>query len=101
MKFIIVVIGMVMLLSGNLAAQQVNRLWNYDTDKVGTNASGFTTKNGKWEIVADSDAFSSPNVLAQMAENSGSTFNMTLHDEACGKDVKVSVMMKSVSGEED
>ncbi len=101
MKFVILLIGMVMLISGNLAAQQVNRLWNYDTDKVGTNASGFTNKKGKWEVVADSGAFSGPNVLAQTAENSGSTFNMTLHDEACGKDVKVSVMMKSVSGNED
>ncbi|MCF6150306.1 MAG: hypothetical protein E3K37_16860 [Candidatus Kuenenia sp.] len=101
MKLIIFIVCTMFVSISNLAAQQVPTSWHFDTDTVGKIAQGFTNEEGEWKVVADDTAFSAPNVLAQMARNSGSTFNMTLHDESYDKDGEVSVMMKSVSGEED
>ena len=58
--------------SGGVAAQNGKMSWNFDTDKVGEIAKGFTNEAGKWEVVADDTAPSKPNVLAQLAKSSRS-----------------------------
>jgi hypothetical protein len=53
------------------------------------------------KIVADPNAPSRPSVLAQLAINSGSTFNLILVSGRNNKNVDISVKMKAVAGKED
>jgi hypothetical protein len=80
-----------------LAADEVKKTWNFDSDKVGEIAKGFTNEVGKW-VVMESDQ---GKALAQTAKNPNSTFNVTLITETSAKDVDVSVKMKAVAGEID
>jgi len=75
--------------------------WSFDKDKVGDTPKGFSSEVGEWRISADDSAPSKPNVLAQKAKNSGSTFNVVLLADSSYKDVEVSVKMKAVAGGED
>ena len=40
-------------MAGGIAAQNGKMSWNFDKDKVGEIAKGFTNEVGKWEVVAD------------------------------------------------
>jgi hypothetical protein len=97
---IIAVIGVVLVATG-LAAQDVGKTWNFDADKIGNLSAGFTSEVGEWKVVADPTAPSKPNVLAQQAKNSGSTFNLVLVSGTNCKHVDISVKMKAVAGKED
>ena len=77
------------------------RTWNFNKDKAGEMARGFTNEVGNWIVVSDRSAPSKGNVLAQTAKNSGSTFNLTLVNNTNFKDVNVTVKMKAVAGSED
>ena len=100
MRSLLVLIGVVLLATG-LAAQEGKESWNFDADSPGTIAKGFFNDVGEWKVVADPTAPSSPNVLAQLARNSGSTFNITLVGDTNYRDLEVSVKMKAVAGKED
>jgi len=100
LRTIVVVIGVVLLASG-LTAQNPEKVWNFDVDKTGNIPEGFTNEVGEWKVVADPTAPSKPNVLAQLAKNSGSTFNITLVSGTNYKDVDISVKMKANDGKED
>jgi hypothetical protein len=65
-----------LLCSAALAAQTSEKAWNFDAGTPGGIPEGFTVVLGDWKIVADADAPSRPGVLAQLANNSGSTFNL-------------------------
>lgn len=100
MRRIILVLTMVLLASG-VVAQDGNKSWNFDADKQGAIANGFANDVGEWRVVADPTAPSKPNVLAQLAKNSGSTFNVALVKDTNYKDVDISVKMKAIAGNED
>lgn len=100
LRTIVVVIGVVLLASG-LIAQNPEKTWNFDSDKPGGLPEGFTSEFGEWRVVADPTAPSKPNVLAQLAKNSGSTFNVTLISGASYKDLDISVKIKAIAGKED
>lgn len=84
-----------------LLFQAQPRSWNFDKERASVIAPTFTNEVGDWKVVADSDARSKPNVLAQLARSSGPTFNIALVGETNYKDVDVSVSMKSVAGNTD
>src|SRR5262245_22887265 len=86
-----------LLLSGLFAADEVKKTWNFDGDKPGEIAKGFTNEVGKW-VVAKSDQ---GNALAQTEKNPNSVFNITLITDTNVKDVDISVKMKAVAGETD
>jgi hypothetical protein len=90
-----------LLLTNGLAAQTLEKAWNFDIDTPGSIPEGFTVVLGEWKIVADPDAPSKPGVLAQLAKNSGSAFNLILVNESNNKNVDISVKMKAVAGKED
>jgi hypothetical protein len=90
-----------LLCSAALAAQTSENAWNFDADTPGGIPEGFTVEFGDWKIVADADAPSRPGVLAQLANNSGSTFNLILASGTNSKNVDISVKMKAVAGKED
>ena len=84
--------------SGGQSAQKV---WNFDTDDMGQMARGFTGEVGQWKLVEDATAPSKPQVLAQLAKNSRSTFNVALATETNFGDVDISLEFKAVAGEVD
>ena len=98
---IIAIIFFMLLSSGFVSAQTTEKVWNFDADKLGSVPEGFTAAVGDWKIVTDPSAPSKPNVLAQMARNSGSTFNLILANDIISEKVDISVKMKAVSGKED
>ncbi len=98
-KTMMLAIGLV--LAAVVVAAQGKMSWNFDADKAGEIAKGFTNEMGKWEVVADDTAPSKPNVLAQLAKSSGPTFNVTLVKDSTYKDVDVTVKMKAIAGSTD
>jgi hypothetical protein len=91
----------IVLVASSIAAPDGKMAWNFDADKVGEIAKGFTNEAGKWEVAADDTAPSKPNVLAQMAKSSGATFNLTLASATNYKDVDITVKMKAIAGKTD
>jgi hypothetical protein len=100
MKKILIVLALVLLSTGGFA-QQTKNTWTFDNDQPGRIASGFSNETGDWKVVADASAPSKPNILAQMAKSSASTFNLVLLGNHQFKDADVSVQMKSVAGKTD
>jgi hypothetical protein len=84
-----------------LAAQEQKQSWNFDLDSLGTLPRGFTAEVGEWKVVADTTAPSRSKALAQVAENSGSTYNLVLVSDTTFQDMELSVKVKAVAGEED
>jgi hypothetical protein len=77
------------------------REWNFDSDKTGESASGFTTEVGEWKVVADESAPSRPNVLAQTAKSEKPVYNIALVKDVTARDVDISVRFKAVAGSID
>ena len=99
-NMVVIILGLA-IAAVSFAAQNEKMSWNFDADKVGQIAKGFTCDAGKWEVVADETAPSKPNVLAQLAKSSGPTFNMTLVKDTNYKDVDITVKMKAIAGSTD
>ncbi|MCD6303875.1 MAG: hypothetical protein J7M21_02815 [Planctomycetes bacterium] len=76
-------------------------MFNFDSDKAGKLAAGFTKGVGNWKVVADKTAPSKPNVLAQTAKNGRRMYNVTLAAKTNLLDVDITVSIKAVSGECD
>ncbi len=93
-------VGLVLLATA-LAAQNPEKIWNFDADTKGSIPEGLTANVGEWKVVRDPTAPSKPNVLAQLAKNSGSAFNVCLVNGANYKDLDASVKMKAITGKED
>jgi len=100
LRTMVVMVGVV-LLAGALIAQNQEKVWNFDTNKPGDIPEGFTNEIGEWKVVADETAPSKPNVLAQLAKSSGSTFNLILIGGTDYKDADLSVKMKAIAGKQD
>ncbi len=99
-KIMILALGLA-LIAGGLLAQNGKMSWNFDADKPGEIAKGFTDEIGRWEVVADNTAPSKSNVLAQLAKSSGPTFNLTLVNTSNYKDLDITVKMKAIAGNTD
>ena len=89
------------LLAISAAAKEAQMTWNFEADETGKIAKGFSNEVGDWRIVDDETAPSRANVLAQSAKNSGSTFNIALVSGTHYKDLRLSVMLKAIAGNED
>lgn len=101
MKLIAVIISVMALFVNSVVAQAETKVWNFDNDKVDTITKDFTSEVGEWKVIVDDTAPSKPHVLAQLAKNSGSTFNLTLVNNTCKRDVDISVQIRSIAGNED
>jgi hypothetical protein len=80
---------------------QGSRSWNFDSERTGAIAKGFTNEFGTWQVTADATAPSKPNALAQAAKSAGPEFNVALIGGTNFKDPDLTVQMKSVSGKTD
>jgi hypothetical protein len=92
---------LVAVLAGCVAAQVRKQVWDFDSATVGELPQGVTNEVGEWKVAADDTAPSRPSVLAQMAKNSGGTYNVALLDGTSYQDLDLTVAMKAVAGEED
>ncbi|MGE5255180.1 MAG: family 16 glycoside hydrolase [Hyphomicrobiales bacterium] len=100
-KCILAAVVFAVLVCGFAAAQTPEKAWSFDSDKAGDIPESLNVIVGEWRIVADPDAPSKPNVLAQVAKNSGATFNLVLAGGTNYKNIDMSVKMRAVSGSED
>lgn len=98
-KWLTAILGFLFLATSAFA--QGGKTWNFDSDNAGGVPSGFHPQVGEWKIVADPSAVSQPNTLAQLARNSGSTFNLILVEDTHYRDIDLSVAMKAEAGKED
>jgi hypothetical protein len=101
MKLIAVIISVMALFVNSVVAQAETKVWNFDNDKVDTITKDFTSEVGEWKVIVNDTAPSKPHVLAQLAKNSGSTFNLALVNNTSKKDVDISVQIKPIEGDED
>lgn len=82
------------------AAQDGKRSWNFDAEKTGAIAAGFTNEVGAWEIVADESAPSKANVMAQL-KNERPVFNVALASGTSYANVDITVKLRSIAGQID
>ena len=71
--------------------------FNFESDRPGQSAQGFTAAVGTWRVVETSQG----KALAQTAENPDDTFNVILADAPKAKDLDLSVKFKAISGKND
>lgn len=101
MKLIAVIISVMALFMNSVIAQAETKVWYFDNDKADTITKDFTSEVGEWKVIVDDTAPSKPHVLAQLAKNSGSTFNLALVNNTSKKDVDLLVQIKPIAGDED
>jgi len=84
------------------------KLWNFDIDEVGKISDCFSNQMtgkgdlGKWEVVRDETAPSTPNALAQTSqEYFGYHFSMAVNEKEIYDDFELIVKFKGVKGRED
>lgn len=86
----------------------VAKLMNFESDEIGKIPNGFSNQMtgngalGKWEVVKDDTAPSTPNVLAQTSEEYfGYHFNLAINEKEIYDDLELFVKFKGVKGRED
>ncbi|HEV7221801.1 MAG TPA: hypothetical protein VGN42_03815 [Pirellulales bacterium] len=79
------------------SADADKRVWDFEGDKPGEIAAGFSEEVGQWRVV-ETDA---GKVLAQQAKNPDETFNVCLVKDGDAKDLGLQVRFKAVAGELD
>jgi hypothetical protein len=92
--------SVLLVASGTLplfAGDDAKKTWTFDDEQVGVIAKGFTNEVGEWKVADTSEG----KVLAQIAKNPNSVFNITLAGDTNVKDVDISVRMKAIAGEYD
>ena len=75
--------------------------FDFDQSEVGPAPPAFTVVTGAWNIRADTEAPSAPNVLVQAAQNEGSDFNVIVVEGTEYGDLDISVSFEALSGNED
>lgn len=83
------------------AEQDREKTWTFDAEKPGAIASGFTNEVGEWKIVAEGSAPCKPNVLAQLAKNERSVFNIALASGTSYTNLDIMLKLKSIAGQID
>ena len=85
----------------SMAQSGAARQWNFDSDKPGTIADGFTSEVGEWKVAAQASVPSKPNGLAQLAKSERPIFNLALATGTSYQDLDLSVQLLALSGAVD
>src|SRR5262245_61492341 len=72
-------------------------VWSFNEDARGQIAKGFKGEVGDWQVLAAENE----RVLAQLAKNSNSTFNLVFVTDTKASDVDLSVTMKAIAADLD
>jgi hypothetical protein len=78
-------------------ADEAPRTWDFEREKTGHIAQGFTDEVGTWRIVESGNG----KALMQSASNANSVFNITLASDTRAKDVDIAVDMQAIAGQLD
>ncbi len=89
--------------------QGKKNVWDFDKTAAGGLPTGWKVaetngkgKPGTWQVIADANAPSAPNVLAlTKTENTRSTYNLLIVTGARYRDLELEVKVKALSGKED
>ncbi len=73
------------------------KTWDFEKDKSGKNAKGFTSTKGTWEVLKNYDNL----VLAQKAKNDDDSFNLALVKETKYRNLDLTVRIKAIAGDND
>lgn len=84
-----------------IAQSQTGRQWNFDSDKPGSIANGFTSEAGEWKVATQASVPSKPNGLAQLAKSERAVFNVALATGTSYQDLDLSVQLLALSGAVD
>lgn len=89
--------------TGMIAMAQLNpgRQWNFDSDKPGAIALGFTNEVGAWKVAANASVPSKPNGLAQLAKSERPIYNIALATGTSYQNLDVSVQLLALAGAVD
>jgi hypothetical protein len=86
----------------------VAKLMNFESDEIGKIPNDFSNQMtgkgglGKWEVIGDETAPSTPNALAQTSQDYfGYHFNMAINEKEIYDDLELFVKFKGVKGRED
>ncbi|HXT60229.1 MAG TPA: hypothetical protein VN699_16430 [Pirellulales bacterium] len=79
------------------SADADKRVWDFEGDKPGEIAAGFSEEAGQWRVVETDGG----KALAQQAKNPDETFNVCLVKDGDAKDLGLQVRFKAVAGELD
>lgn len=91
-------IGLVQALVPASALAAGDGVWSFESDSIGAVPEGWVAGKGKWKVTEDLAAPDKGHVLAQLARNASSAFNVILASETNYRDVDISVKMKSLTG---
>jgi hypothetical protein len=80
-----------------LAAEQAKTISTFEDDAPGAAPRGFSPAVGELKVASIGEG----KVLAQLASNANSVFNVALVDDTNAKDVDISVKVKAMAGELD
>jgi len=83
------------------AQKSASQSWNFDKEKPGAIAAGFTSDSGEWKVAANAGAPSKPNGFAQSAKSPGPVFNVALAADTSYKDLDISVQFIAIGGAVD
>lgn len=84
-------------LADETAKASKKHVFDFEGDRPGQSARGFTAAIGTWRVVETPQG----KVLAQTAESADDTFNVILADAPKAKDLDLSVKFRAISGKND
>ena len=71
-----------------------DRKWDFERDPSGKPAYGFRSAVGEWTVAQDGKN----HILAQIAQNADSVFNLILRPDVLYSDLELSVRLKAIKG---
>ena len=80
-------------------SHNVQKVWNFDTDKENEVPTGFESHSGKWMVKSDPSAPSKSNILAQSSTQE--TWPGIVIKDSNYKNVALEVKFKTILGDED
>lgn len=109
---VLVSMGITVALAATVIAQTSTSTplaeWSFDNDEAGKSPSGWRVaetkgsgKTGKWSVVADDSAPSTPHVLKLDTKAEDSTYNLFIAEKSSFKEVDMRAKVKALSGNVD
>lgn len=77
------------------------KVWNWEGTPVGKTPEQITAAKGDWKVAEDSDASDKKRVLAQVANNRSSAFNVAITHPLRALNVEISVALRAIKGKID
>lgn len=87
--------------AGYTVIEESKKIWTFEDAIKNAIPTNLFFPTGSWKAQIMADALSPQNVLVQRAKRSGSYYNLAVIKDAAYKDLRLSVQIKALAGEED